>query len=65
MGPPLTLGIADILIRFRADKVGLEADIKRAFLNIAVDGQQRDFMRFLWIDDIRKDDPNIDIYRFC
>lgn len=45
--------------------MGLVADIERAFLNIAVDEQQRDLMRFLWIDDVRKDDPNIEIYPFC
>ena len=49
-------------MHFRARKVGLVADIERAFLNIAVDEQQRDLMRFLWIDDVRKDDPNIEIY---
>lgn len=64
-GPPLTPGIADILMRFRAHKVGLVADIEKAFLNIAVDEQQRDLMRFLWIDDVTKDDPNVEIYRFC
>lgn len=64
-GPLLTPSIADILMRFRAHKVGLVADIEKAFLNIAVDEQQRDLMRFLWIDDVRKDDPNIEIYRFC
>lgn len=52
-------------MHFRARKVGLVADIERAFLNIAVDEQQRDLMRFLWIDDVRKDDPNIEIYPFC
>ena len=41
-GPPLTAGIADILMRFRAHKVGLVADIEKAFLNIEVDKQQRD-----------------------
>ena len=64
-GPPLTTGIADILMRFRAHKVGLLADIEKAFLNIEVDKQQRDLMRFLWIDDINSEDPNIVIYRFC
>ena len=64
-GPPLTAGIADILMRFRAHKVGLVADIQKAFLNIEVDEQQRDLMRFLWVDDISSEDPNILIYRFC
>ena len=58
------LRVADILMRFRAHKVGLVADIENAFLNIAVDEQQRYLMRFLWINDVRKDDPNIEIYPF-
>ena len=57
--------IADILMRFRAHTVGLVADIEKAFLNIEVDKQQRDLMRFLWIDDINNKDPNIVSYRFC
>ena len=52
-------------MRFRAHKVGLVADIQEAFLNIEVDEQQRDLMRFLWVDDINSEDPNIVIYRFC
>ena len=64
-GPPLTAGIADILMSFRAHKVGLVADIEKAFLNIEVDKQQRDLMCFLWIDDINNEDPNIVTYRFC
>ena len=52
-------------MRFRAHKVGLVADIEKAFLNIEGDKQQRDLMHFLWIDDINKEDPNIVIYRFC
>ena len=64
-GPPLTAGTADILMRFRAHKVGLVADIEKAFLNTEVDKQQRGLMRFLWIDDINSEDPNIVTYRFC
>ena len=40
-GSPLTAGIVDILMRFRAHKVGLVADIEKAFLNIEVDKQPR------------------------
>ena len=39
--------------------------LEKAFLNIEVDKQQRDLMRFLWIDDINSEDPNIVTYRFC
>ena len=52
-------------MRFRDHKVGLVADIQKAFLNIEVDEQQRDLMRFLWVDGINSEDPNIVIYRFC
>ena len=61
--PPLTAGIADILMCFRAHKVGVVADIQKAVLNREMDEQQRDLMRFLWVDDIDSEDPNIVIYR--
>ena len=64
-GRPLIARIADILMRFRAHNVGLVADIQKTFLTIEVDEQQRDLMRFLWVDDINSEDPNILIYRFC
>ena len=64
-GPPLTPEIFNILVRFRRQRIGLVADIEKAFLNIAVDTDQRDLMRFLWIDDISADDPRIVPYRFC
>lgn len=65
IGPPMTPGIAEILMHFRAHKMGLVADIEKAFLNIAVDKQQRDLMRFVWSDDIKKNNLNIEIYCFC
>ena len=55
----------DILLRFRTRKVGLVADIKKAFLNIAVNEGQGNLMRFLWIDDVDKEDPSLVVYRFC
>ena len=63
-GPPLTPRILDILLRFREHKVRLVADIEKTFLNIAVDENQRNLMRFLWVDNIDSEDPNIEIYRF-
>ena len=46
--PPLTPAILDILLRFRAKRIGLVADIQQAFLNIAVDERHRDdSLRFL------------------
>lgn len=64
-GPSLTPAILDILLRFRGHKVGLVADIERAFLNIAVEEKQRNLMRFLWLNDVNAEDPSIVIYRFA
>ena len=49
----------DILLRFRANKIGLVADIQQAFLNIAVDKRHRDYLWFLWINNIYDEDPDV------
>ena len=59
VGPPLTPAILDILLRFRAKKIGLVADIQEAFLNIAVDERHRDYLQFLWINNIYDEDPDV------
>ena len=46
-GPCLLPKIFDILTRFRTYKYALTSDIKSAFLNIRVDPEDRDFLRFL------------------
>ncbi|CAB4033226.1 Transposable element Tcb2, partial [Paramuricea clavata] len=42
-GPNLIAKIFDILVRFRLNKIGILADIKQAFLNIAISRERRDF----------------------
>ena len=64
-GPPLSPVIFDILLRFRRRKIGLVADIEKAFLNIAINKEQRNLARFLWIDDVNSTDPTLVVYRFC
>lgn len=49
-GPNLIELIPDILIRFRQNKIGVTADIRKAFLQISVHPNDRDFVRFLWVD---------------
>ena len=51
-GTSLTPNILDILLRFRWFKVALVSDIEKAFHMITVDEQDRDALRFLWIDDV-------------
>jgi hypothetical protein len=41
------------------------ADIEKAFLNIAISPEHRDYLRFFWIDDIHDTSPNIVTLRFA
>ena len=63
-GPSLAENIVDILLRFRCHPTALFGDIEKAFLMIAIAKEDRDVLRFLWVDDITKNDPKIMIYRF-
>ena len=54
----------DIILQFRVHKVALAANIEKAFLMVSVAEKDRDVLRFLWIDDIPKDDPKIIPLRF-
>ncbi|GBN96939.1 hypothetical protein AVEN_232744-1 [Araneus ventricosus] len=47
-GPNLIQLIPDILARFRVKKFGATADIRKAFLQISVSKEYRDYLRFLW-----------------
>eukprot|EP00794_Sanderia_malayensis_P018427 gene18427-biopygen12366 len=64
VGPSLTPLIFDILLRFRGMRVGLVGDIAKAFLNIEVNPEDRDCLRFFWVDDITVEDPEIVVYKF-
>jgi hypothetical protein len=37
-------------LRFREKTVALVGDIEKAFLNVEVDEVDRDFLRFLWLE---------------
>ena len=64
-GPCLLPLLYNILIRFRIGKYGLVADIKQAFLQICLNEQHRDFVRFLWFDDVYAPDPRIIVLRLA
>ncbi|KAL9972204.1 hypothetical protein ACROYT_G018464 [Oculina patagonica] len=65
VGPSLTQLLFDILVCFRCNRIALIADIEKAFLNIEVDVKDRDSLRFLWMDDLDKEEPMVVVYRFC
>ena len=63
-GPCLLPLLVDILIRFGAYKVAVASDIKQAFLNVSVNENERNFLRFLWFDDVTSNAPNVVAYRY-
>ena len=63
-GPCLLPEIFDILVRFRAYKYGLTSNIKAAFLNIRIVEENRDFLRFLWVNNIEENEPEVIKKRF-
>ena len=65
LDPSLIKKILDILLRFRIHKVAVAADIKKAFLMIAMTEKDRDASRFLWVDDVSKPNPETIVLRFA
>ena len=63
-GPKFNQLIFDLLIRFRSYKIALTADLEKAFLMVSIDEADRDVLRFIWVDDIARDSPELKIYRF-
>lgn len=55
----------DILIRFRGERVVFIGDIEKVFLNVEVDKEDREFFRFLWLDDVDDFVSEIVLYWFC
>ena len=64
-GPSLNPLLFDILIRFRENKTVLVEDIEKAFSwNVAVDLEDRDSLRFSWVEDARDSHLSVVAYRF-
>ena len=63
-GPKFNQLILDILLRFRVFKYALTADLEKAFLQVSVVQDDCDVLRFLWVNDIHEDPPNIRALRF-
>lgn len=58
-GPNYTPQLFDTLVKFRWDKIGMRADIEKAFLMIGISEMDRDMVRFLWFED--PNNPNSEI----
>ena len=64
-GPQPTPLIFDILIRFRTYTVALTSDIKKAFHQVSVYEKDREFVRFLWFNNVFSDQSKIVCNRFA
>ena len=58
-GPALQLSILAIEVRFRTQKYILIGDIGKMFLQIRIQAEDRDYLRFLWKDPDSKGEPQI------
>ena len=63
-GPKYDQNIFGIILRFRLHRTALVADIEKAFLQVSVIEKDRDALRFLWLDDVNKSEPDIVSFRF-
>ena len=64
-GPNYIPQIFDMLVKFRANRVGLVADIEKDFLMVEVSNKDRDMLRFLWFKNIEYHGPELVELRFC
>jgi hypothetical protein len=64
IGPPLQNDMLAILLRFRVHTIGLTADIEKAFHQIGLHEQDRDFVRFLWLKDPSDPKSDFESFRF-
>ncbi|XP_052749322.1 uncharacterized protein LOC128200300 [Galleria mellonella] len=55
--------IPKLLIQFRKGKIGIIADIKKAFLQISIHPNDRKFLKFLWWDNPSSSDRKLKVFR--
>ena len=58
-GPRFNQRSLDILLRFRVHRVEVTADVEKAFLMVSMAKHDRDVLRFLRVEDVLAEQPNI------
>ena len=64
VGDPAVTDLCAVLLRFRLHCYALSTDIKKAFLHVKLDCRDRDFTRFLWLEDPTNPESPFVSYRF-
>lgn len=56
-----------LLMRFRMNRIGIVANIEKAFLQVGLQVEDRNAIRFFWLKDtsLLSTDTNIEVNRFC
>ena len=62
--PCLLPMLFDILVRFGTYKIVVSRDIEKSFLNIAINKNDRNFLRFLWFDNVNGSNPDVIPYHY-
>ena len=63
-GPCLNPLLYDMLLRFRVHNIALTGDIEKAFLQVSVAPEDRNYLRFLWYRDVSSKAPEVVKLRF-
>ena len=50
-GPDMVNSLVGILLRFRKEQIAVCCDIEKMFYNFYVPSEQRDYLRFLWVNE--------------
>ena len=61
-GPPPLPKTVEILIQFRFHSVALVNDVEKAFNQVSITPEDRDVLRFLWIDNSVLPQPRVTVY---
>ena len=64
-GPNYIPQLADVLVRFRLNRIAITADIEKVFLMIGIRENQRNMLRFLWLKDPCVLNSEVIQLRFC
>ena len=60
--------LCGVLLRLQTYPIVILADVEKAFLQIGIQEEERNVMRFLWFHDVNRPEQvqgNLDTFRFC